>query len=155
MGFDASMSIRSSQGPHHWPALFNVQLKSSLIAKQLAVYIQAIHTPKFQIQQNAIKQDEQAQFLSERKMHLCVPPIQATHLLTDAFYEMRQIEYSFTRSLGYSWRPFRPLDFVLPALRAFRPVRQARLRSGPPCLTIVTIFLPFQTVLTNFFFFQF
>ena len=39
---EASMSIRSSQGPH----LFNVQLKSSPIAKQPAVYIQAIHTSK-------------------------------------------------------------------------------------------------------------
>ena len=44
-----------------------------------------------------------------------------------------------TRSLGAlraptsSWRPFGPLslDFVLRALRALRPVRQARFRSGP------------------------
>ena len=42
--------------------------------------------------------------------------------------------YSSTRSLGAlraptsSWRPFGPLDFVL---RALRPVRRARLRSGP------------------------
>ena len=43
----------------------------------------------------------------------------------------------FTRSQGAlraptsSWRPFGPLDFVLRALRALRPVRRARLRSGP------------------------
>ena len=42
-----------------------------------------------------------------------------------------------TRSLGAlraptsRWRPFGPLDFVLRALRALRPVRQARFRSGP------------------------
>ena len=29
-----------------------------------------------------------------------------------------------------SWRPFGPPDFVLHALRALRPVRRARLRSG-------------------------
>ena len=52
--------------------------------------------------------------------------------------------YYCTRSLGAlraptsSWRPFGPalgpsglLDFVLRALRALRPVRWARLRSGP------------------------
>ena len=33
--------------------------------------------------------------------------------------------------LTSSWRPFGLLDFVLRALRALRPVRQARLRSGP------------------------
>ena len=55
------------------------------------------------------------------------------------------IMYS-TRSLGAlqaptsSWRPFGPLDFVLPALWALRPVCQACLRSGPPFLTILTIF---------------
>ena len=44
----------------------------------------------------------------------------------------------YTRSLGalraptFSWRPFGPLDFVLCALRALRPVRRARWRSGPP-----------------------
>ena len=42
-----------------------------------------------------------------------------------------------TRSLGAlraptsNWRPFRILDFVLCALWALRPVRLARLRSGP------------------------
>ena len=42
-----------------------------------------------------------------------------------------------TRSLGAlraptsSWRPFGPLDFVLRALQALRPVRRACLRSGP------------------------
>ena len=42
-----------------------------------------------------------------------------------------------TRSLGAlrvptsSWRPFGPLDFVLRAPQAFRPVRRACLRSGP------------------------
>ena len=35
-----------------------------------------------------------------------------------------------------SWRPFGPLDFVLRALRALRPVCWARLRSGPPFQTI-------------------
>ena len=43
-----------------------------------------------------------------------------------------------TRSLGAlqaptsSWKPFGPLDFVLRALQALRPVRRARLRSGLP-----------------------
>ena len=43
----------------------------------------------------------------------------------------------WTRSLGAlrapnsSWRPFGPLDFILRALRTLRPVRRARLRSGP------------------------
>ena len=81
-------------------------------------------------------------------------------------------EYIITRSLGApsgptsSWRPFGPLDFVLRCLRVFRPVRRARLRSGPPLLTILTIFyyfrpfwpsltivdhyLPFFTILDNF-----
>ena len=39
--------------------------------------------------------------------------------------------YVITRSLTSSWRPFGPLDFVLRALQALSPVRQARLRSGP------------------------
>ena len=55
-----------------------------------------------------------------------------------------------TRSLGAlwaptsSWRPFGPLDFVLRALRALRPIRQARLRSGPPFLTIFIILTIFD-----------
>ena len=72
-------------------------------------------------------------------------------------------KYIQTRSLGAlraptsSWRPFGPLDFVLRALRALRPVRRARLRSGPPfCFTIFNhfrplwpcFFLPFFTIWT-------
>ena len=60
-------------------------------------------------------------------------------------------QISGTRSLGAlrgptstsSWRPFGPLDFVLPALRALRPVCRARLRSGPAFFTIFDHFLPF------------
>ena len=53
-----------------------------------------------------------------------------------------KVHYKMTRSLGAlraptsSWRPFGSLDFVLRALRALRLVRRARLRSGPPFLTI-------------------
>ena len=59
------------------------------------------------------------------------------------------ISYSLTRSLGArlaptsSWRPFGPLDFVLRALWAHRLLRWARLRSGPPFLTIFDHFRPF------------
>ena len=50
---------------------------------------------------------------------------------------MHILHYLNTRRLGAlraptsSWRPFRPLDFVLRAPRALSPVRRARLRSGP------------------------
>ena len=56
------------------------------------------------------------------------------------------LNYCPTRSLGAlraptsSGRPFGPLDFVLRALRALRPVRWSRLRSGPPFLTIFEFF---------------
>ena len=71
-------------------------------------------------------------------------------------------EICYTRSLGAlraptsSWGPFGPLDFVLRALRALRPVRWARLRSGPPFLTIFDHldhfrpFGPFWTMLDHF-----
>ena len=74
---------------------------------------------------------------------------------------LSSILYS-TRSLGAlraptsSWRPFGPLDFVLRALRALRPVRWACLRSGPPFLTIFDHldhfrpFGPFSTIWTIF-----
>ena len=43
--------------------------------------------------------------------------------------------YDYTRRALWastsSWRPFRPLDFVLRTLRALRLVRRAHLRSGP------------------------
>ena len=52
--------------------------------------------------------------------------------------------------LTYSWRPFGPFDFVLPALRALRPVCRARFRSGPPYLTILDHLEPFWTILDHF-----
>ena len=53
--------------------------------------------------------------------------------------------YFLTRSLAAlgaptsSWRPFEPLDFILRALRALRPVRRARLMSGSPFFYHFTI----------------
>ena len=46
------------------------------------------------------------------------------------------IKKEYERDLG-------PLDFVLRALRPLRPVRQARLRSGPPLWTILDHFRSF------------
>ena len=41
------------------------------------------------------------------------------------------LKYRGLRVPTSSWRTFWPLDFVLRALQALRPVRRARLRSGP------------------------
>ena len=57
------------------------------------------------------------------------------------------------RYLNSNWRPIGPLDFVLRDLRPLRPVRRARLGSGPAIYTIFTIldhFGLFSTIFHHF-----
>ena len=70
------------------------------------------------------------------------------------YYEVQEV-YGPLQGPPSSWRPFRPLDFVLCALRSLKLVLRVRLRSRSPFLTILdhfdhVFFLPFLIIFDHF-----